>query len=200
MLNVALTGNAGAGKSTVVRWFAKWGATIIDADALVREVQAPGSETLVEISRRFGKEVILPDGSLDRAALRTKVLGDAQALDELNEIVHPPVQQRRAELVSLARDQGRRIVVNDIPLLFEALDPSDFDLVVLVDAPVSVRRERLIRRGLKPEEADRLIASQLPSNRKRGASDIVIDNDGTLDDLERRCRDAWDTILKQIEE
>jgi len=200
MLNVAVTGNAAAGKSTVVGWFAKWGATVIDADALVREVQAPGSKTLAEISQRFGTEVILSDGSLDRAALRAKVLGDTQALAALNGIVHPRVQRRRAELISEAREQGRRVVINDIPLLFEVLDPSDFDLVVLVDAPVSVRRERLIRRGLKADEADRLIASQLPSDRKRRASDIVIDNDGTLDDLERRSREAWARILRQAED
>lgn len=198
MLNIALTGNAGAGKSTVVRWFGEWGATIIDADALVREVQAPGSETLAEISRRFGEEVILPDGSLDRPALRTKVLGDAQSLASLNEIVHPAVQRRRAELVSEARDRGAQILVNDIPLLFEVLDPSAFDLVVLVDAPVSVRRQRLIGRGLKPDEADRLMASQLHSDTKRPMSDIVIDNDGSLVDLELRSRQAWDRILEHI--
>lgn len=198
MLNIALTGNAGAGKSTVVRWFGQWGATIIDADALVREVQTPGSETLAEISRRFGNDVVRPDGSLDRAALRTKVFGDARALASLNEIVHPHVQRRRAELISEARKQGQRIVVNDIPLLFEVLDPSDFDLVVLVDAPVSVRRQRLIGRGLKPKEADLLIASQLPSDKKRPMSDIVIDNDGSLADLELRSRQAWDRILEHV--
>ncbi|MEJ2239804.1 MAG: dephospho-CoA kinase [Gemmatimonadales bacterium] len=147
MLNIALTGNAGAGKSTVVRWFGQWGATIIDADALVREVQAPGSETLAEISRRFGEEVILPDGSLDRSALRTKVLADAQALASLNEIVHPAVQRRRAELISEARDRGAQIVVNDIPLLFEVLDPSAFTHERHSD------RQRRIARGFGAEES-----------------------------------------------
>src|SRR5439155_1556896 len=93
MLNVALTGNIAAGKSTVVDLFRKWGATIIDADALVREAQAPGSAVLAAIAGRFGTDVLASDGTLDRAALRGKVMGDDAALTALNAIVHPAVQQ-----------------------------------------------------------------------------------------------------------
>src|SRR6184192_2383525 len=107
MLNVALTGNIAAGKSTVVELFRGWGATIIDADELVRQAQAPGGEVLAAIAQRFGSDVLAPDGSLDRAALRSKVMGDQAALDALNAIVHPAVQRRRDDLAREAR-AGRR--------------------------------------------------------------------------------------------
>jgi dephospho-CoA kinase len=194
MLNIALTGNVAAGKSSVVRWFAKWGATIIDSDALVREVQRPGSRTLATLADRFGQDVLRPDGSLDRAALRSKVLANGDALSSLNAIVHPAVQRKRQVLVAEAARRGDHIVVNDIPLLFEVLNPDDFDLVVLVDAPLRLRRERLLGRGLSPEDAGRLIASQLPSDQKRARSDIVIDNAGTLDELRDAARRAWEAI------
>src|SRR5436189_38973 len=106
MLNVALTGNIAAGKSSVVELFRGWGATVIDADELARQAQAPGGEVLAAIVRRFGADVLAPDGALDRAALRAKVMGDQAALDALNQIVHPAVRQRRDELLSEARERG----------------------------------------------------------------------------------------------
>ncbi|MBI4419401.1 MAG: dephospho-CoA kinase [Gemmatimonadetes bacterium] len=200
MLNVAVTGNAGAGKSTVVNWFREWGATVLEADRIVREVQAPGSPILGALARRFGHEVILPDGSLDRDALRGKVMGDDDALASLNAIVHPAVRRRRAELAAEAAARGDRILVNEIPLLFEVLSPDDFDLVVLVDAPAEVRRARLIRdRKLSPDDADRLIASQLPTEHKRERSHLVIDNDGSLATLKTRAREAWSRINARLD-
>jgi dephospho-CoA kinase len=192
MLNVALTGNIAAGKSTVIAFFRRWGATIIDADELVREVEAPGTPVLAAIARRFGDAVLAPDGSLDRAALRDKVLADGAALAALNALVHPAVERRRQALLDAARERGDRVVVSDIPLLFEVLDPQRFDVVVLVDAPVAVRRARLRElRGLSPEDADRMIAAQLPAERKRARSQYVIDNDGTLEELEQRARAVY---------
>jgi dephospho-CoA kinase len=192
MLNVALTGNIAAGKSTVIALFRRWGATVIDADELVREVETPGTPVLAAIARRFGPEVLAADGTLDRAALRAKVLADAAALTALNALVHPAVERRREALVDAAWKRGDRIVINDIPLLFEVLDPDQFDAIVLVDAPVAVRRARLrALRGLSAEDADRLIAAQQPSDRKRKRSQFVIDNDGTLDELERRARAVY---------
>ncbi len=195
MLNVALTGNVAAGKSSVVRWFASWGAYVIDADAVVRQLQQPGTATLTAMVERFGGEVLRPDGSLNRAALRARVLENEGALRALNEIVHPAVQRRREELTAEAKSRGVRVLVNDIPLLFEVLDPADFDLVILVDAPVEVRRSRLIGRGLSPDEADRLIASQLSTDLKRQQADIVIDNEGSLDDLRESAERAWREII-----
>src|SRR6266702_1084140 len=169
MFNVALTGNIAAGKSSVVDLLRRWGATVIDADELARQAQAPGGEVLAAIVRRFGADVLAPDGALDRAALRAKVMGDQAALDALNQIVHPAVRQRRDELLSEARERGDALVVNDIPLLFEVLDPAQFDIVVLVDAATTVRRTRLrAMRGLSNDEADRMLAVQMPAERKRG--------------------------------
>ncbi|MDH4131360.1 MAG: dephospho-CoA kinase, partial [Gemmatimonadota bacterium] len=168
MIHIALTGNVAAGKSSVARLFHDWGATVIDSDQLVREVQAPGTPVLAEIAGAFGAGILLPDGTLDRAALRRRILGDDQARRRLEAIVHPAVQQRRRSLLEEARRRGDRLVVSDIPLLFEVLDPAAFDAVVLVDAPDEVRVERLVRgRGLDQAEARRLIASQLPSAAKR---------------------------------
>lgn len=198
MLNVGLTGNIAAGKSSVVELFSKWGATIIDADSLAREAQAPGSAVLAAIAKRFGADVLAADGTLDRAALRGKVMGDDTALTALNAIVHPAVQQRRLELQRAARDRGDAIVINDIPLLFEVLDPAQFDAVVLVDAPAAVRRARLrALRGLSNEDADRMIAAQMPSERKRAQSQYVIDNAGTRPALEQQARAVFTDLRKR---
>jgi dephospho-CoA kinase len=195
MLSVALTGNIAAGKSTVAALFRKWGATVIDADELVRQIQAPGQPALSSIARRFGAELIDEQGVLDRALLRAKVLADPAALADLNRIMHPAVHRRRLDLLEEARTRGDRVVVSDIPLLFEADDPSTFDAVVLVDAPEAVRHARLIRRGLSPADADRIMMAQLPSTGKRERSDYVIDNDGSIDALEHSAASVWQSLL-----
>ncbi|HUL03961.1 MAG TPA: dephospho-CoA kinase [Gemmatimonadales bacterium] len=195
MLNVGLTGNIAAGKSTVVGLFRRWGATIIDADELVREAETPGSQVLAAIVQRFGRDVLAPDGSLDRAALRAKVMGDDVALKALNAIVHPAVQRRRDELQREALERGDALVVNDIPLLFEALDPAQFAVVVLVDAPDALRRTRLrAMRGLSNDDVDRMLAAQMPATKKRERSQFVIENAGTLAELEARVR----TVFREL--
>jgi dephospho-CoA kinase len=195
VLNVALTGNIASGKSTVTELFRRWGATIVDADSLVREAQAPGSAMLRGIVDRFGMEVLRPDGSLDRPALRAVILADPAARAALNALVHPEVHRLRRQRVAEARARGDRIVVNDIPLLFEASDPAEFDVIVLVDAPEEVRRTRLLgARGLAPEEVDRMMGIQLPSAGKRARSHYVIDNDGDHATLERRAREVWEAL------
>lgn len=192
MFNVALTGNVASGKSTVVEHFAAWGATVIDADRLVREAQQPGTDTLASIARHFGGEVLKPDGTLDRDALRARVMRDPAAREALNAIVHPVVQRRRDELARAAAARGDLILLNDIPLLFEALDPAAFDFVILVDAPEALRRRRLVeQRGLTADEAQRLIDAQIPSASKRERSDMVLDNAGTLDALRQGAWRAW---------
>jgi dephospho-CoA kinase len=192
MLNVALTGNVAAGKSAVADLFRRWGATVIDADEIVREVQAPGAPVMREIAARFGASVVRADGSLDRPALRRRVMADPDALAALNRIVHPAVHARRAELTAVARSRGDRLVVSDIPLLFEAAEPSEFDVIVLVDAPEEVRLGRLMEhRGLDEEEARRMIEAQMPSREKRARSDYVIENDGDPAALERTAKEVW---------
>ena len=195
MLSVAVTGNVASGKSTVVRFFERWGARVTDADAIVRQLQSPGTPVFDAIVARFGAGVVGADGALDRVALRTLVLADPAARRDLNAIVHPAVGARRAELEAEARLQGVSILVHDIPLLFEAADPGRFDLVVLVEAPPALCRDRLIRfRELTPDVADRLMATQLPQETKRARSHFVIVNDGDLVALELRARQVWQGI------
>lgn len=196
MLSVALTGNIASGKTSVAELFKLWGATIIDADQLVREIQSPGQPALVQIAQRFGTGVIRTDGTLDRAALRGKVLADPTALADLNRIIHPEVRRRRLALLEEARARGERIVVSDIPLLFEADDPASFDAVVLVDAPEMVRRDRLVNlRGLSTLEAERMMHAQQPAAAKRARSDYVIQNDGDLPALEQAAALVWQSLL-----
>lgn len=201
MIHVALTGNVAAGKSTVAALFRDWGATVIDADQLVREVQAPGSPVLAAIARRFGERVLLPDGALDRPRLRSIILADPEARHDLEALVHPAVQARRLALVEAARARGDTIVVSDIPLLFEVLDPSAFDAVVLVDAPEPVRLARLLKRGLSEAEARRLMLAQLPSAVKREwrgghppRRAFVIDNDADRAMLAVHARRVWQDL------
>ena len=192
MLNVALTGNVASGKSTVASLFRRWGAVIIDADQLVREVQSPGNPVLGAIVRRFGSGVLRPDGTLDRGQLRAMVLASPDALKELNALVHPAVNRRRTALVAQAREAGAQVVVTDIPLLFEVADPDSFDVVVLVDAPEELRRQRLFERsGLPRHESDRLMAAQLPATMKRPRADYIIDNDSDMAALEARTAEVW---------
>lgn len=189
---VALTGNVAAGKSSVTALFRGWGAGIVDADQVVRDLQRPGTEVHRQIVARFGKAILTPEGELDRPALRRLILGDTRARSDLNAIVHPAVRAQRDTLVAAARAAGARIIVADIPLLFEAADPAEFDAVVLVDAPEAMRLQRLVHmRGLPMEDARRLIDAQLPSADKRRQSDYVIDNDGDRTQLERRAKDVW---------
>lgn len=195
MIHVALTGNVAAGKSTVARLFAEWGATVIDADAIVHELQQPGQPVLRQMVTQFGAGILRPDGALDRSALRRRILDDPAARLALEAIVHPAVARRREALVAEAAADGVQMVVSDIPLLFEAADPGAFDAVVLVDASEEVRADRLVRlRGLDPAEANRLIASQLPSSKKRELSDFIIVNDGSETELLATARAVWEQL------
>jgi dephospho-CoA kinase len=196
MLRVALTGNIAAGKSAVAELFRRWGATVLDADAIVREVQAPGGAALGAIVERFGGGVLRPDGALDRAALRRIVMADAEARAALEAIVHPAVYARRAALEAEAAARGERIVVSDIPLLFETGAEGGFDAVVLVDAPEPVRLRRLMEyRGLGEAEARAMIRAQLPASGKRARSAYVIENGGDRESLERAAREVWRALL-----
>lgn len=196
MLSVALTGNIASGKSTVASLFERWGATIIDADRLARDAQAPGQPVLRAIAEEFGEEFIGPEGELRRGALRRRILEDPAARAALERLVHPEVLRRHAALEAAARARGDRIVVSDIPLLFESADPSLFDAIVLVDAPDALRKRRLVEgRGLSEEEAVRMIGAQLPSGPKRARSTYVIDNDDTREELERAAAAVWAALL-----
>ena len=194
MLNVALTGNIAAGKSSAAAFLREWGATVIDADAIVRELQRPGTPVFQAIVQRFGASTVAPDGTLDRAALRARILASPTERKALEAIVHPAVEAERSRLISTAGGTG--IVINEIPLLFEAVDPSRFDAVVLVDAPEPVRLARLIsERGLAPAEGRALLAAQMPAAEKRARSHFVIENDATRDTLRERTWLVWRKLL-----
>ena len=185
MLSVALTGNVASGKSTVAARWAEAGVPVVSADELSRRAVLPGSNALLEIRRTFGDGVIASDGTLDRARMRELAFGDPAARDRLERILHPVIRALRAEWMEERRRAGDTLVVSEIPLLFETGAEREFDLVVLVDAPADMRLERLTRsRGLGAGEARRLMEAQMDPVRKRAAADIVIDNDGSLEELE----------------
>ena len=195
MLLVGLTGNIASGKSTVAQLFGQWGATLIDADALARQAVDVGMPAYHAIVERWGQSVTAPDGPIDRQELRQRVFSDSEQLEALNAIVHPEVQRLRDQLVDDARRRGDRIVVCDIPLLFERRLADQFDRIVLVDAPRPVRMERLVRdRGLETTEAMKMIAAQMPAELKRARADYLIDNAGTPEELETRAREVWGAL------
>lgn len=184
MLSVALTGNIASGKSTVAEAWAAAGVPVVSADELARTVVAPGSPGLAEVREAFGDDVIALDGTLDRARMRTVVFGDESARKRLEEITHPRIWALREEWLEECRADGERLVVSEIPLLFETGHAGDFDRVVLVDAPAPIRLGRIVEtRGLSEEAARAVMATQMDPDLKRSRSDIVIDNDGDLDAL-----------------
>jgi len=198
MLKVGLTGNIAAGKSTVARIWRSLDATVVDADLLSRQAVEPGTPALARIVEEWGDEVVEAGGGLDRAALRRIVFADPGARERLEAIVHPAVAGLREEAYRAAEERGERVVVADIPLLFEAGLVDDFDAVVLVDAPEEVRLARLVGdRGMDPEEARRMIAAQMPSELKRARADFVISNTGTLLELDRRAREVWTELVRR---
>jgi dephospho-CoA kinase len=197
MLLIGLTGNIASGKSEVARMLAEHGATLIDADVLAREAVRPETQALRDIVKRWGKDVLKKDGSLDRAALRQIVFADQDELDALNRIVHPGVTRLRDREIARARERGDQIVVCVIPLLFERNLVEEFDAIVLVDAPRPLRLERMVAtRGVEETDAMNMIASQMPAELKRARADYVIENTGSLDDLERDVDALWSSLQR----
>ena len=195
MLLVGLTGNIASGKSTVAHLLSERGATIIDSDVLARRVVEVDTPAYRQIVQRWGTEILCPDQTLDRAALRRRVFKDQQQLEELNRLIHPEVMRLRDRLIAEARRRRDRMVICDIPLLFEAQLADEFERIVLVDAPRPIRLERLVReRGLSETEAMDMIAAQMPAELKRARADFIIDNDSTLSALERRVEEVWSAL------
>jgi len=197
MLLVGLTGNIGSGKSTVAQMLSERGATIIDADVLARRAVELGTPAFAKIVARWGSSILAPDGHLDRAALRRVVFADHAQLEELNQIVHPEVERLRGRLIDQAKRRGDRVVVCDIPLLFERHMTDRFDRIVLVDSHRAIRLERLVKeRGLRETEAMEMIAAQMPAELKRARADFIVENDGTFAQLERRVNDVWTALSR----
>ncbi|HEX2077530.1 MAG TPA: dephospho-CoA kinase [Longimicrobium sp.] len=201
MLKVGLTGNIAAGKSTVADVWRSMGATVIDADELARRAVEPGTPAHAAIAREWGPWVLDDGGALDRAALRQIVFADPEARARLEGIVHPAVAALRDEHFRDAEARGVRLVVADIPLLFEVGLADEFDVVVLVDAPEEVRLARIVAdRGLGEDEARQMIAAQMRAELKRARADVVIENNGTLGDLQDTARDVWRQLVRRAEE
>jgi dephospho-CoA kinase len=200
VLRVGLTGNIASGKSSVVDVWRRMGAWIVDADELSRRAVEPGTPGLDAIRARWGDSILDPQGSLDRGALREIVFSDPAEREALEAIIHPEVARLREVEHRSAEEAGAQIVVSDIPLLFEVGMQDGFEVVVLVDAPEEVRRERLVQiRGLSRDAADRMMAAQMPAAAKRASADHIIENDGTLEDLEAAALALWDELVERSE-
>lgn len=198
MYRVGLTGNIASGKSAVSSVWRDLGAEIIDADQAAREAVQPGSPALDRIAAEFGPDVLDPDGTLDRRRLRDIVFRDASARRRLEAIVHPVVQAIRTRAERELGSRGVRLVVHEIPLLFEVGLQNEFDAIVLVDAPVPLRRRRLIEsRGLDEARANAMIEAQMDPATKRDRADYIIMNDGTLDELAARAAGVWSELEKR---
>ncbi|MYA81361.1 MAG: dephospho-CoA kinase [Acidimicrobiales bacterium] len=205
MITVGLTGGIGSGKSTVASGFARRGAALIDADAIVREQQALGSPVLAEMVERFGDHIVAADGTLDRGSVAAIVFNDPDALADLNAITHPPVgREIRRRLGEL--EGTDRLVVLDIPLLGEGLAKGQRPRyptsgILVVDTPTDVAVERLVTsRGFSADDARARIAAQLSRHERLGIADWVLDNSGGLDELEAAIEAAfnWASALPHL--
>jgi dephospho-CoA kinase len=202
VLNVGLTGGIGAGKSEVTKRFAALGATVIDADALAREVVAIGTPGLDAVIAEFGEDMRGPDGGLDRDKLASVVFTDDSARQRLNDIVHPLVGDRVAELLAAAeRDDPDGILLNDVPLIVEAGVASRYDVVVVVDAPEEVQLDRLLRlRGTSEADALARMSKQASRQDRLAIADYVIDNSGDLDALQSQVDEVWAALKRRAAE
>jgi dephospho-CoA kinase len=191
MLLVGLTGGIGSGKSTVARMLEKRGAVVFDAAVLARQAVAPGTPGFEKVVERFGPNVLAPGGGLDREALASIVFADPAARRDLEAIVHPEVRRMFAEGCEEYRDSDR-VVVFSAPLLVETGMHTAFDLLIVVSAPVATQIERLMRdRGMPERAVQARIDAQLPLEAKAEVADVLVDNEGTLEDLEGQVDRLW---------
>ncbi len=193
-MRVGLTGGVASGKSTVSTLLRELGAVVVDADALAREVVAPGTPGLDAVVDEFGPGVLASDGGLDRAGLGALVFADPARRTALEAIVHPLVRARAAEIEASAPAEA--LVVHDIPLLVETGQASSFDAVLVVDVPGEVQLERAVReRGWSPDEARSRIGAQAAREERLAAATYVIDNTGTFEDLRHRVTEVFEELV-----
>ncbi|MFD9542789.1 dephospho-CoA kinase [Streptomyces sp. NPDC060022] len=193
MLKVGLTGGIGAGKSEVSRLLVSYGAVLIDADRIAREVVEPGTPGLDAVVEAFGPGILTPDGTLDRPALGAIVFADPERLAALNAIVHPLVGARSAELERAAGPDA--VVVHDVPLLTENGLAPLYDLVVVVDATPGTQLDRLVTlRGMTESDARARMAAQATREERKAVADLVVDNDGPREALEPQVRTLWSEL------
>jgi dephospho-CoA kinase len=199
MLNVGLTGGIASGKSTVAKMFAKHGAHLIDFDVLAHEVQEPEKPAWREVVNHFGKEILQPDKKIDRIKLGNIVFADKKKLIELDKIVHPFVYQEwHLLLEKIGKKEKHAIVLSDIPLLFEGDMQRLFDLTILVlIVPEEQVRRLMTRNGISKREAEKRLKSQMPISEKIALADILIDNDGSIPETEKKVGQLWRELLQK---
>ena len=201
MLRAGLTGGIGSGKSEVSRRLAGHGAVVIDADVAARAVVAPGTPGLARVVEAFGADVVGPDGALDRDRLGAIVFRDPASRTTLNAIVHPLVGQwmRAAERAAVDAAGGDMIIVHDVPLLAENRRAGDFDLVIVVEVPSALQLERLVgQRGMSPDQARARMAAQASRPQRLAVANLVIDNSGSLTDLDHRVAEVWADLQRRV--
>lgn len=197
MIRVGLTGNVASGKSAVSGFWRDAGIPVVSADELARSAVQVGSPALALIEEVFGSDVLLPEGGLDRGAMRRIVFSDAAALRRLEAIVHPVVDELRREWVEEQSRKGADLIAMEVPLLFQTGLDQSMDVVVVVDAPAAVRRQRMIEtRGLSMPDAQAMMDAQPTSESLRERADLVIENDGTLSELKNRSLAALEEVRR----
>lgn len=192
-MNMGLTGGIATGKSSVSAFLASKGALIIDADVIAREVMLPGHPVLAATVQRFGQAILHEDGTLDRKKLGSIVFGNPEERKALEAITHPAIRQEmRERAVAYRAEYPDKLVVSDIPLLYESGLENGFDEVMVVYVPRSVQKERLmVRDGLTSEQADARLGAQMDIELKKRRADIVIDNSGSWPETEKQLAAFW---------
>jgi dephospho-CoA kinase len=196
---IGLTGGIASGKSTVARFFREHDIPVIDADVLGHRTYEPGSDTFAAVVRTFGKELVAPDGTIDRKVLGAKVFGKPDELKKLTDIVWPGIRRLASQDLSEFETAGNGLVVLEAAVLFEAgwQDLTDEIWVVVVEPELAVER-LAARNGLDPEAARARIASQLSNAERVAQADIVIENNGDLAALETRIQEAWEQLQQRL--
>ncbi len=191
---IGLTGGIGSGKTTVAERLRQKGAFIVDADKVAREVVEPGQPALAELAEAFDG-VITAEGVLDRAELARQAFATPEATQQLNNITHPRIRERTDDLFATAREEGREVVVYDMPLLIENGETETVDTVLVVDTPDETRVSRLVdSRGLDEDDARRRIAAQIDRDTRLAAADVVLDNSGDVEALIDQVDRFWEQV------
>jgi dephospho-CoA kinase len=198
MLMVGLTGGIGAGKSTVAGLLAARGAVVIDADLIAREVVEPGTQTLAKLVERFGPEILHADGSLDRPKLAAVAFVDDETRKELEAITHPAIGEEFLRRVAEAPPGA--VVIHDVPLLVESKRGFEYACVIVVEAPLELRLDRLEARGVERDDARRRIGLQASDEDRRKVATWVVDNAGDLAHLEKQVADIWIDLERRAAE
>ena len=197
MLKIAITGGAGSGKSVVARMFQELGGAVLDADAIAHRVVEVGAPAWQELKEAFGPEFFLENGALNRPVMARRVFGDPQARLRLNEIVHPHVAREIRERLADLERRGIKMVLVEVPLLFEAGLAGGYDRVIVVDAAPQEQVQRLQARDQRSEaEIQGIIDAQMPLKDKVSRADYVVDNRGSLEETRRQVQTIWGNLQK----